>query len=603
MRKLAFLALLPLVAQDPAIVIRNVRVIDGTGAPATTATVILRGGKIQALGPNLPTPAGARIIDGTGKTLLPGLFDVHTHLNASAAPGALAPDTGKILKAYLASGVTSIVDMSSYTEQFEPLRKLIANGTMPGPHVTFAARISTPAGHGAESGYGPTITTEVASPEAAHEAMKRILPYHPDAIKVFTDGWRYDAAPDLTSMNYETLAAITSGAHAAGVKVVTHTVTLRGAKIAARAGVDIIDHGIGDLPVDDELIALLKQHHNHYGFTLSVYEPRSITSPPPSLAAVLEPSILKMFETGDRQKKAPTVPTASRSKRWKNLTANLTKLHQAGIPIGDGTDAGMSGTFHGWAAVHEIELLVKDCGYTPLEAITAATRISAEGLGLGDTRGTIAPGKEADLAVFAGNPDQDIRNLENPVLTIKDGIVYDVKQLQAAIHSTEMTPMPTHPISALIASFERADGRTDLDTLPISTEDAGADHSRAVLTRVTRENNNHAMLTAVNFGPAEHPYVRLEFPLTRGAVELADASRYSGISLDLRGEGRYRMLFKTYGARTQAWPAADLDGAADWVTRRIPLPTNKKDLRSIVIQIMGTPEGRTSLELDNLKFY
>lgn len=604
----------PLGAQNhEPVVIRGARIFDGTGAPAYAATVIIRGARIEAVGPDLRMPVGARVVDAAGKTLLPGLFDLHTHLNASAAPGSLSPDTGKILKAYLSHGITSIVDMSSYGEMFLPLRTLIADGTLPGPHVTFASRVSTPAGHGAESGYGPTITTEVASAQGAHEAMKRILTYKPDAIKVFTDGWRYGTAPDLTSMNYETLAAIVSDAHAAGVKVVTHTVTLRGAKIASRAGVDVIDHGVGDLPVDDELIALLKEHGNHYGFTLSVYQPKDFREPPPLLKEVLEPAIWNMMGGPRRSTVTAEGSASSQRTRFSTLTANAAKLHKAGIPIGDGTDAGMPQTYHGWATLHEIELLVNECGFTPPEALAAATRISAEGLGLGDTRGTIAPGKEADLVLVAGNPDQDISKIEKAVLVFKDGKQYESSELEAAIQSLEMTPMPVHPLPALVDDFERPDGRTALDTMRLTTEDAGADHSRGVVERVIREGKNHALLAAVHFGPAEHPHIRLEIPVTRGAVELGDVSRFNGIKMDVRGEGRYRLLLKTYRVREQDWFGTDIPPSAEWTTIHIPFtdfkrenpgdPWSKRDLRSLVFQIMGSPGGNTALELDNVAFY
>ncbi len=601
-------------AQDQTIVIRGARVFDGTGAPVFSATVIIRGNRIEAVGPNLNLPAGARIIEAAGQTLLPGIFDLHTHLNASAAPGAHGPDTGKIFKAYLASGVTSIVDMSSYGEMFQPMRKLIADGTLPGPHVTFASRVSTPGGHGAESGYGDTITTEVSSAPAVHLAMKRLLSYKPDAIKAFTDGWRYGASPDLSSMNYETLAALVSDAHAAGIKVVSHTVTLHGAKIAARAGVDVIDHGVGDLPVDDELIALLKQHGNHYGFTLSVYQPKDFRDAPPSLKSILEPAVWHTLETA-RERPAEAAPEGggSRQERFATLTSNAAKLHKAGIPIGDGTDAGMPLTFHGWATLHEIELLNLDCGFTPLEALSAATKISAEGLGLGDLRGTIAVGKEADLVLVAGKPDQDIHDIEKTVMVFKDGKQFDAKQLKAAIQLPEMTPMPVHPIPSLVDNFERADGRTDLNTLPLETLDAGSDHSHVVVERIARSENDHAMLAAVRFGPALHPFVRLELPVTRGAVELGDVSNFKGIAMDIRGQGQYRLVLKTYGVRDNDWYGADLPGSVEWKTIRVPFsdlkrgrsgaPWSKRDLRSLVFQITGAPDGRSALELDNLAFY
>src|SRR5581483_6379143 len=94
--------------------------------------------------------------------------------------------------------------------------------------------------------------------EEAHARMKKLLPYKPDVIKIFTDGWRYGTGPDLSSMNEETIAAIVSDAHRAGIRVYTHTVTWRGAKSAARAGIDALAHGIGDAAVDQELIDIMK---------------------------------------------------------------------------------------------------------------------------------------------------------------------------------------------------------------------------------------------------------------------------------------------------------------------------------------------------------
>src|SRR6202008_4882198 len=158
---------------------------------------------------------------------------------------------------YLACGVTSVNDYSVYGEMLAPLRDLMSNRTLPGPTANPAIRLGAPEGHGSEFGWGDSFTQLVSTPAEAHAAMQRILPYKPDVIKAFTDGWRYDKAPDLTNMNVETLTAIVEDAHKAGLKVFTHTVTLNGAKIAARAGIDVLAHGVGDAPVDDELIALL----------------------------------------------------------------------------------------------------------------------------------------------------------------------------------------------------------------------------------------------------------------------------------------------------------------------------------------------------------
>src|SRR5947207_3988331 len=184
--------------------------------------------------------------------------------------------------------------------------------------------MSSTSGHGTEAGWGDFMTIEANTPAQAHARMKAVLAYKPDVIKVFTDGWRYGTAPDLSSMNLETLAAIVEDAHAAGLKVVTHTVTLRGAKLAARAGVDILVHGIGDAEVDAELIEIMKAKGTYYVSTLAVYEYKGTGDAPPE-----------------------------RQTRWRNLTTNVRKLFEAGIPIAVGTDAGMPSTFHGPSTLHE----------------------------------------------------------------------------------------------------------------------------------------------------------------------------------------------------------------------------------------------------------
>ena len=105
--------------------------MDGTGAPARLVTVVIRGTKIEAVAPDAPVPAGARVIDAAGQTLMPGLFDLHTHLSASAVTG-LAGDWGKSLKAYLACGVTTVNDYATNGEMFAPLRQLLSSGAVAG---------------------------------------------------------------------------------------------------------------------------------------------------------------------------------------------------------------------------------------------------------------------------------------------------------------------------------------------------------------------------------------------------------------------------------------------------------------------------------------
>src|ERR1019366_5254095 len=125
-RVFAFLFFLQAAAAQPQVVaIRGARGMDGTGAPAQAATVIVRGTRIEAVGADVAIPADARVVEAAGETLIPGLFDLHTHLAASAVTGAGA-DWGKNLIAYLACGVTFVDDFSAYGEMFAPMRGLLA---------------------------------------------------------------------------------------------------------------------------------------------------------------------------------------------------------------------------------------------------------------------------------------------------------------------------------------------------------------------------------------------------------------------------------------------------------------------------------------------
>jgi imidazolonepropionase-like amidohydrolase len=591
-----------------AIAIENARVIDGTGTPARIETVILRGDRIVEVSEHAAVPADAKIIDATGQTLLPGLFDLHTHLNASGTSSV--DDLGKNLKAYLACGVTSVNDYSVYGEMLAPLRQMMGSGVLPGPKVNFAIRLGTPEGHGSEFGWGDYFTQLVSTPTEAHAAMQRILVYKPDVIKVFTDGWRYGRAGDLTSMNLETLTAIVDDAHKAGIKVFTHTVTLHGAKIAARAGVDVLAHGVGDAPVDDELITLLKKSETGYVSTLATYEPPSGRTISPRLLQVLRPDDRAYVQkAGEHQRPAP--PDSPVMRRWHFLEDNVRRLAAAGVPIAIGTDAGVSGTYHGWATLHEMELLV-DSGLTPLEAITAGTGTSARLVGEGRDRGTIVAGKIADLVLIQGSPDLHIEEIERTSVVFLGGKQLDPRQLEAAIQADGFTPMPVHPIAKLVDDAERPDGRTNLDTLPVNATDPGADHSRMLFTRTLR-GKGRARTVLARMGPKPRPFVGLVLPLTRGAVEPADVSAFHGISLSVRGEGNYRLLLDNYGSERANAFAASFTGTSKW--RRVRLPFSafqsktpgtafpSRTLRALHFELSGNAGTDAWLEIDDVSFY
>ncbi|MGE0126771.1 MAG: amidohydrolase family protein [Blastocatellales bacterium] len=603
---------------ENVIAITGATVIDGTGAEPAKQTIVIRGDRIETVAPKIELPAGARVIKADGMTLMPGMFDLHTHLPYSSVRGAGA-DWPKNVKAYLYCGVTSVVDFGAYAEMFEPMRRLIKTGVVEAPRISLAARMTTPGGHGAEGGRGDFFSLEVSTAREARAAVRRVLPYQPDVIKVFTDGWRYGAAPDMTSMNEETLAALVDEAHKNGLEVLTHTVSLEKAKIAARAGVDVIAHGIGDKAADEELFKLMRARGVTYAPTLAVYEPRGRDILTPLLETVLAPSARLMINPRLVPPQNPPLRPADgsaengdtpRLRRWAVLQNNTASLGKAGITFGAGTDAGVTGTHHGWATLRELQLLVAG-GLTPLEAITAATGNAARAIKVDGERGTITPGKLADLVLIAGEPHKNISDIEKIKRIFLGGRELNREKLAREIAEAGATPLPAAKAQELIDDFESANGRSSIDTLWVNSTDSGVDATKMIFGRVAREAGNHALSTTARMSEKERALGRINIPLSRGAIEPVDAREFRGVQFDARGDGDYQLLVSAYDAPNFQAP---FKASPQWQTIRIdfssfrqsqaqsaPWPGDK--LRMLSFEIARSAGAFGWMEIDNVRFY
>jgi imidazolonepropionase-like amidohydrolase len=603
---------------ENVIAIIGATVIDGAGGEPAKNTVVIRGDRIETVAPKVELPAGARVINAEGMTLAPGLFDLHTHLPYSSVSGAFN-DWPKNVKAYLYCGVTSVVDFGAYAEMFEPMRRLIRTGVVVAPRISLAVRITTPGGHGAEGGRGDFFSLEVSMAREARAAVRRILPYQPDVIKVFTDGWRYGASPDMTSMNEETLTALVDEARKNGLEVLTHTVTLERAKIAARAGVDVIAHGIGDKAADEELFKLMKTRDVTYAPTLAVYEPRGRDILTPLLETVLAPSSRLVINPPlTPPQNPPLTPAAGsvengdspRLRRWDVLQNNTAALRRVGVAFGVGTDAGVTGTHHGWATLRELRLLVAG-GLTPLEAITAATGNAARAIKVDGERGTIAPGKLADLVLVEGEPHKNIGDIEKIKRVFLGGREIDREKLAREIAEAGATPLPALKAQELIDDFESANERSAIDTLWVNSTDSGVDATKMIFGRITREAGNHALSVTARMSEKERAFGRVNIPLSRGAIEPVDARQFSGVRFDARGDGDYQLLVSAYDAPNFQFP---FKASPQWQTIRIdfasfrppqaqsgPWPGDK--LRALSFEIARPAGAFGWLEIDNVRFY
>jgi imidazolonepropionase-like amidohydrolase len=582
-----------------AVTFRNAEIIDGTGRGIYRGNVVVENGRIRAVGPDA-APVGI-VVDASGKVLLPGLFDLHTHLPYSSVAGARS-DWAKNLAAYLLSGVTTVADFGTYGETFSAMRSLLADGTVKGPHILFAQRFTSPGGHGAEGGRPDIFSLEAQTPREARVAVQRALAYKPDVLKIFTDGWRYDAAPEMASMDEETLCALVDEAHKNSLKVLTHTVTLRKAKEAARCRVDVIAHSIGDQVADDELIQLMKKNGTAYAPTLAVYETRSRDTRTPLLERVLEPSAYgRLPRPGSGGRRSET-----QLRRWTVNNESVAALFKGGVLVASGTDAGVTGTHHGWATVREA-MLLNAAGLTPMQAIQALTLNSAKAVGIDGDRGSIEVGKRADLILVDGRPHERIEDLEKVDTVVLDGKILELKDLHDLVKSSEPSRIPAKPVAALLDDFEAANGITKVGSRWVNTSDGGHDRTRVVFTRTLRKPGNHALSAIARMGEKDRPYVRLNLPLHPGGIVPGDLASYKGVQFEVRGEGEYRLVAVPRIGEGGP-PAAPFSANGKWRKVKIDFSKLEPAMRpGEIVQFafeLSRKAGETSwIEIDNVRLY
>ncbi|MDE3155114.1 MAG: amidohydrolase family protein, partial [Acidobacteriota bacterium] len=293
--------------------------------------MLIADGRIAAVGPDLAIPPGDERIDATGEALLPGFFDLHTHWTPSGSPST----TPAIANADVSAGVTTVNDFNAAPESYEARRAWLSH--LVAPHVNLCARFSTPGGHGAD--WADRATTKwVNTPAAARAGVDAVVPYGPVCLgEVMTDGWRYGLSPDFTSMNEDTLAALVDEAHKYHLPVLTHTVRIARGAEAGEARVDVIAHALQDRDLDEATIQAIREGGSALAPTLAVYDPDKPGRPP-----VTDPDDPRVRQT---------------LHKWQVALRNTKRLYDAGVPIALGTDAGMPGTPHGQATLHEMELL------------------------------------------------------------------------------------------------------------------------------------------------------------------------------------------------------------------------------------------------------
>jgi hypothetical protein len=443
------------VHSEAVLAITHVRVIDGTGTPARdNETVLLRDGRIAAVGPGVALPEGVATLDAGGQTLIPGLVGMHDHMFYPApkvnpeANEALYPEQASSFpKLYLAGGVTTIRTTGS-TEPYTDLelKKAIDAGLVPGPkmHTT-----------------GPYLEGKGSFAPQMHELTGA------DDARSTVEYWITEGATSFKAYMHITRAELSAAilaAHARDIKVTGHLCSI-GLNEAADLGIDDLEHG---LVVDTEftggkqldvcpdaraaaahlatmsvesapiqgLIRHLVARHVAVTSTLPVFEtfvPGRAPRQARVLDAMLPEARAEYLKSGERLAGVTDSP-------WPRLFALEMAFERAFVEQGGTLLAGLDptgygGVIAGYGDQREVELLV-EAGFAPVQAIRIATLNGARFLGEERETGSIEQGKAADLVLLQGDPATRIADIENVVLVFKDGVAYDPARLVKAANGT-----------------------------------------------------------------------------------------------------------------------------------------------------------------------
>jgi imidazolonepropionase-like amidohydrolase len=422
------------------IVLRGATLIDGTGRPPRqNATLVIDGDRISAVGDaaRLKVPAGARVVEVRGRTIMPGIINAHGHVGLVAggqnrADAYTRENVQPQLLQYERYGVTSVLTLGLNRDLVYEIRDEQRRGALPGASLFTAGRgVGVPGG----APPVPSAPDQVYRPKTAEEAVANVreaAAHKPDFFKIWVD----DVFGKFPKMDPTVFKATIEEAHRNGIRVASHVFYLADAKELIGAGVDALAHSIRDQPVDSELVAQMKKRGTYYVSTFTVDESAFVLADHPAmlddpfLAGALSSEALRQFrspEYRDKVKSDPNVPKFRAA--LANGMRNLKTLHGAGVRIAFGTDSGANpARIPGWAEHRELELMV-EAGLKPMDVLVAATRGSATMLGAVD-RGTLEPGKRADFLVLSANPLDDVRNTRRLVSVWHGG-----REIQPAVTS------------------------------------------------------------------------------------------------------------------------------------------------------------------------
>lgn len=420
MRTLTLLLSSALALSAQTIVLDHVTLIDGTGsAPVSDAAIVIQGQRIQAIGPSasVSKPAGAKTVDLSGKTVVPGIINLHGHVGnvkglEQDRKHFSRENVIKQLQTYAQYGVTMTTSMGTDEDLMTEIRDERNRGAFHGARVLTALQ-----GFTTMSGYPTTapgvkgVAQEVASPAQAKTWVKKTADRGADLIKMWVDSHH----GTFEKVDPALYTAIIKQAHKSKLPAFAHVYELEDAKGLVRAGIDILGHSVRDKDVDQEFIDMMKKNDVYYAPTITREQSTYIYHEPPAwlddpfFTKAVDKSVIDAVKTDLKKAQADPAIVKQGLSDFEMAKKNAKTLVDAGVKVAFGTDTGPPGRFTGFFEHWEAELMV-EAGISPMRVIESWSKYSSEALGVDNQFGTLAKGKNADLIVLDANPLDDIRN-------------------------------------------------------------------------------------------------------------------------------------------------------------------------------------------------
>lgn len=571
----------PAPADPSRFAIRDVRVFDGERF-IERATVTVKDGVIEAVATDLDLPAGRDVIEGKGRTLMPGLIDAHVHTWGDARRDALR------------FGVTTQIDMFSDHRQLAAAkRERVDLAATEQADLWSAGTLATAdGGHGTQ--FGMTIPT-LAKPDEASAWVDARHAEGSDFIKIVREDLHvYTDEQRLPTLDAATAAAVIAAAHARGLQAVVHASAQEAARESLRDGADGLVHVFQDAVADEAFVTLARDNKAFIVPTLTVIAgfsgERSTLAENPRFSGWLSreqrDSLAARMHGG-----------AGDPAMLANAVESIRRLHAAGVVVLAGTDAPNPNTAHGVSMHEEISRLA-GAGLGNTAALVAATSGPARAFGL-DDRGRIAPGLRADLVLVEGNPEADIAATGAIAMIWKNG-----RRVDRRVVAGDSPVLD----AGLLSHFdgERIDSRVGSGWMPTSDQMAGG-QSEALIERLAggAQGSDGAMRVSGIVRPGgSQLWAGAFFNPGDQMMQAMDASAATELVFWIRGDGRELSVLLFSGAQGGPPSRRGFITTDDWVEHRVALKdfadADLARLRAIAITTAG-PEGAFAFDLDQVE--